>query len=90
MTRGTVRTDTRAAGSLWLTVVVAFIPLAVLLTLLAGFRVTAWIASLGAGLVTAALGVLVWHAPAGMMTRADGTAVSRARGPLNWIPCSGV
>ncbi|HTK28143.1 MAG TPA: L-lactate permease [Vicinamibacterales bacterium] len=57
-------------GSLWITVAVAFVPLFVLLTLLAGFRLTAWLATLIAGAVTVALGMLVWHAPADLLARA--------------------
>src|SRR2546421_1014718 len=57
-------------GSLWLTVIVAFVPLFVLLALLAGFRMTAWLATLIAGTITAALGMWVWHAPAPLMGRA--------------------
>jgi len=57
-------------GSLWLTVLVAFVPLVALLTLLAGFRMTAWLATLIAGGLTAALGIVVWHAPADAMFRA--------------------
>jgi lactate permease len=50
-------------GNLWLTVFVALIPLAFLLFLLAILRVTAWLASILAGILTVTLGVLVWHAP---------------------------
>jgi lactate permease len=57
-------------GSLWLTVLVAFVPLAALLALLAGLRMTAWLATLIAGAITAAIGIAVWHAPAGLMARA--------------------
>ena len=57
-------------GSLWLTVAVAFVPLMVLLALLAGLRVTAWLASLIAGTVTVAIGITVWHAPGRLMARA--------------------
>src|SRR5256885_7810940 len=57
-------------GSLWLTVLVAFIPLVVLLALLAGFRVTAWLATLVAGVVTTAIAILVWHTPAALIGRA--------------------
>ncbi len=57
-------------GSLWLTVLVAFIPLVVLLILLAGFRLTAWAATLIGGMVTFALAVLVWHAPPALVARA--------------------
>src|SRR5712671_4989894 len=57
-------------GSLWMTVLVAFVPLVVLLALLAGFRMTAWLATMIAGFITAVLGIWVWHAPPDAMARA--------------------
>lgn len=72
-------------GSLWVTVLVAFVPLVVLLFLLAGLRVTAWLATLVAGLVTAALGVWVWGAPAGMMARAYLYGGLQGTWAVNWI-----
>lgn len=57
-------------GSLWATVLVAFVPLAALLVLLAGFRLTAWLATLLAGALTVALGVIVWRAPAASIAQA--------------------
>ena len=57
-------------GSLWVAVLVAFVPLVVLLALLAGLRTTAWLATLVAGVITAAIGVWVWRAPADLMARA--------------------
>src|SRR5581483_10843531 len=42
----------------------------ILLLLLAGFRLTAWLATLLAGVVTTGLAVLVWHAPPGLVARA--------------------
>src|SRR5438105_10486633 len=57
-------------GSLWTTVLVAFVPLVVLLALLAGFRITAWLATLVAGAITAAIGIWIWHAPPALMARA--------------------
>jgi lactate permease len=57
-------------SSLWLTVLVAFVPLILLLMLLAGFRMTAWLATLLGGAITVAIGVLVWHAPLGGISRA--------------------
>src|SRR5690349_13841904 len=57
-------------GSLWLTVAVAFVPLVVLLVLLAGFRITAWLATLIAGIVTTCIAILVWHAPPALVARA--------------------
>ena len=57
-------------GSLWLTVLVAFVPLVVLLALLAGLRMTAWLATLIAGVVTAAIAIVIWHTPPALVGRA--------------------
>jgi lactate permease len=53
------------AGNLWLTVLIAMIPFAALLYMLAALRLTAWLATILGGVVTVILGVLVWHAPVG-------------------------
>jgi lactate permease len=57
-------------GSLWLTVLVAFVPLMALLVLLAGFRMTAWLATIIAGAITVLLAITVWHAPLPLIGRA--------------------
>jgi lactate permease len=57
-------------GSLLTTVAVALIPLALLLVLLAGARMTAWLACVIAGAVTLLLAVAAWHAPLGATIRA--------------------
>ncbi len=57
-------------GSLATTVVVGLVPLALLLALLAGIRMTAWLACVVASAVTLLLGVYVWHAPFGAAMRA--------------------
>jgi L-lactate permease len=51
------------AGNLWLTVLIAMVPFAALLYMLAALRLTAWLATILGGVVTILLGVLVWHAP---------------------------
>lgn len=51
------------AGNLWLTVLIAMIPFAALLYMLAALRLTAWLATILGGVITIALGVSVWHAP---------------------------
>src|SRR5690348_12990779 len=53
------------AENLWLTVLIAMVPFAALLYMLAALRLTAWLATIIGGLVTIVLGVLVWHAPVG-------------------------
>ncbi len=50
-------------GHLWLTVLIALVPLVGLIAMLALFRVTAWLATIIAGAITVALGIYVWHAP---------------------------
>jgi lactate permease len=50
-------------GGLVGSILVSLTPVIVLLFLLAVFRMTAWLASLIAGVITVAVGVLVWHAP---------------------------
>jgi lactate permease len=51
------------AGHLWLSVLISLSPLAVLLFMLAYLRMTAWLASFLAGVITIPVGVLVWRAP---------------------------
>ena len=72
-------------GSLGVTVLVAFVPLVVLLALLAGLRLTAWLATLAAGVITAAIGVLVWHAPPALMARAYVYGGLQGVWAVNWI-----
>jgi len=52
-------------GNLWLTVVIALIPLIALLFMLAVLRLTAWLATIIVGIITVPLGIVVWHAPFG-------------------------
>jgi lactate permease len=51
------------AGQLWLSVLISLLPLIALLFMLAYLRMTAWLASFLAGVITIPVGVLVWHAP---------------------------
>ena len=57
------------AGHLWLTVLAALIPLVALILMLAVFRVTAWLATILAGIVTVPVAVFIWHAPLGSTMR---------------------
>ena len=50
-------------GHLWLTFLIALVPLVALIFMLAVFRITAWLATITAGLLTIPLGIGVWHAP---------------------------
>jgi lactate permease len=52
-------------GHMWLTILAALIPLVALILMLAVFRVTAWLASILAGIVTVPVAVYIWHAPLG-------------------------
>ena len=50
-------------GHLWLTILAALVPLIALIFMLTVFRITAWLATILAGLITVPVAVLVWHAP---------------------------
>lgn len=52
-------------GHLWLTILAALIPLVALILMLAVFRVTAWLATILAGIVTVPVAYFIWHAPLG-------------------------
>ncbi|MBW4029038.1 MAG: L-lactate permease [Acidobacteria bacterium] len=51
------------AGSMGLTILLALVPFAALLFLLTVLRITAWLSTILGGIVTIAVGVMVWHAP---------------------------
>ena len=57
-------------GQLWLSCLVALVPVVLLLVLLAVFRVSAWLAVLIGSIVTFLLAATVWHMPTGDGTRA--------------------
>ncbi|GGF14711.1 lactate permease [Aliidongia dinghuensis] len=57
-------------GQLWLSCLVALVPVVLLLVLLAVFRVSAWLAVLIGSLVTFLLAAAVWHMPTGDGARA--------------------
>jgi len=78
------------AGNMWLTVLLALVPLAVLLLLLAIVRLTAWLAALIAGAVALALGALVWHAPWGSMLRSYGYGALSGAWVIDWITLWGL
>ena len=52
-------------GSMWTTILLALVPLAALLFMLAVLRMTAWLATIIAGIITIAIAVWGWHAPLG-------------------------
>jgi len=78
------------AGNMWLTVLLALVPLAVLLLLLAIVRLTAWLAALIAGAVALALGALVWHAPWGGMLRSYCYGALSGAWVIDWITLWGL
>lgn len=51
------------AGNLWLSVLIALLPLAALLFMLAVLRMTAWLATMIVSVLLVPLTVVVWHAP---------------------------
>lgn len=50
-------------GSMWITILLALVPFAALLFMLAVLRITAWLSTILGGIVTIIVGVLVWHSP---------------------------
>jgi len=56
-------------GNLWLTVFASLVPLLALLFMLAILRMTAWLATICAGVITVLVGALVWHAPLASMLK---------------------
>jgi lactate permease len=72
-------------GNLVSTVAIALVPLLLLLTLLAGFRLTAWLATLVAGLGTLVLAITVWRTPAALVTRAYLFGGLQGAWAVDWI-----
>jgi lactate permease len=77
-------------GNLALTCLVALIPVALLLTLLAVFRMSAWLAVLIGSIVTFVLGVWVWHMPLDDGLRAYLYGSATGVWNVNWITFWGV
>jgi lactate permease len=72
-------------GTLGVTVLVSLIPLAILLFLLAGIRMTAWLACLLAGIITIPLGIYVWHAPFNPLIHAYFYGALQGTWVIDWI-----
>src|SRR5690348_424549 len=70
---------------MWLTVLLALVPLAALLFLLAIVRLTAWLAALIAGGVALTLGAALWHAPWGGMLRSYSYGALSGAWVIDWI-----
>ncbi|HEU5402874.1 MAG TPA: L-lactate permease, partial [Terriglobales bacterium] len=71
--------------SLGLTILAALVPLAVLLFLLAVVRITAWLATILASIVTILVGVLVWKAPLTMVLKAYLYGALQGTWTIDWI-----
>src|SRR5882672_8941840 len=72
------------AGNLWLTVLIALVPL------IAVLRLTAWLATILVGVVTIPLGVLVWHAPLANSLKAYLYGGLTGFWVINWITFWGI
>ncbi len=77
-------------GSPFVTWLLALVPVAALLVLLAVFRMSAWLAVLIGSLITYALAVLVWHMPVGDGARAYVYGSLTGIWNVDWITLWGV
>src|SRR5437879_3057652 len=68
----------------------ALVPVAVLLVLLAVVRLSAWQAVIGAAIVTLIEAIFVWHAPAGDAFTAYGLGAATGFWSIDWIVFWGV
>ena len=72
-------------GSLWLSALVAAIPIAFFFVTLAVLRWDGWKAGLGTILVTLVIALFVYGMPAGLALRATGTGMAYGLWPISWI-----
>ena len=77
-------------GNLWLTWIVAVVPVALLLVLLAVFRLSAWLAVLIGAVVTFILAVWVWGMPGGSGLLAYLYGAATGFWAVDWITIWGV
>jgi lactate permease len=70
--------------------IVALLPLALLLVLLAVMRVTAWLAVIIGAVVTIVMATTIWHAPVGPTFRAWGIGAATGIWSIDWIVFWGV
>jgi lactate permease len=78
------------AGNLFVTWLVALVPVAALLVMLAVFRMTAWLATLIGSLITFVIAVLVWGMPAGDGAKAYVFGSLTGIWAVDWITLWGV
>jgi lactate permease len=72
-------------GSMWSTILLALVPLAALLFMLAVLRLTAWLACIIAGAITLIIGVYVWKAPVGAILHSYLYGGLQGAWVINWI-----
>ncbi len=72
-------------GSLWTTVALALVPLIALLFLLAVLRMTAWLATLIASVITIVVAVWAWQAPLGRTLEAYAYGSLEGAWVIDWI-----
>lgn len=72
-------------GSMWSTILLALVPLAALLFMLAVLRMTAWLATIIAGAITIVIAVLGWHAPVGGSLRSYLYGGLQGAWTIDWI-----
>src|SRR5579863_9664867 len=77
-------------GNLFLTTIIALIPVALLLVLLAVFRVTAWLAVIIGSIVTLLLGIILWGAPGDGAFKAYVLGSATGVWSVDWITFWGV
>lgn len=77
-------------GNLLLTTIIALIPVALLLILLAVFRITAWLAVIIGSIVTLALGLTLWSAPVDGSIKAYVLGSATGIWSVDWITFWGV
>ncbi len=77
-------------GNLFLTWLIALVPVVLLLVLLAGLRMSAWLATLIGSLVTLLLGIVVWGMPTSLGVRAYISGSLTGIWAVDWITFWGV
>jgi lactate permease len=77
-------------GNLFVTWLVALVPVVLLLVLLAGFRLSAWLSVLIGSIVTYLLAIWVWHMPVGDGALAYLYGAATGVWNVNWITFWGV
>jgi L-lactate transport len=77
-------------GALWLSALVAVLPIVFFFVTLAVFRWPAYLAGLGTIVVTLVVALAVYGMPAGMALRATGLGMAYGLWPISWIILSAV